>query len=265
MALKNRSPYAGKSVISSTVTHGITFAAFARSYHYKPCKYICLKPRVLPFGRGIVENEEYLSKEVQEEEDADISETAAKQWKTQLPIGPLPPNTFSPVPEPEVTLVTRLRTSPAADTKQVFWSDFAFKCRLAWDVFFPQQPCVLSPAGAVKSRLQMILVSDRCGLDLPTLMQIKQSSMTALAQEHGWESMTELEVQVASVKPNGDRIQVSLPLSSIPEQASLRDPSDYDYEKSSDDMDELSNELEASGQFGSFLHMESNNKQLSSK
>jgi len=35
------------------------------------------------------------------------------------------------------------------------------RCRLAWDIFFPDLPQVFSPAGAVKSRLQMILVSDR--------------------------------------------------------------------------------------------------------
>jgi hypothetical protein len=46
--------------------------------------------------------------------------------------------------------------------------------------------------------------------------------------------------QVASVKPNGDRIQVSLPLSCIPEQEALRDASDYDYEDAADDVDEVS-------------------------
>ena len=46
---------------------------------------------------------------------------------------------------------------------QVFWGDFMFKCRLAGDVFFPVQPEVFNPARAVKSRLQMILVSDRSG------------------------------------------------------------------------------------------------------
>ena len=70
----------------------------------------------------------------------------------------------------------------------------------------------------------------RCGLDLPTLMQIKKNSMAALANEHGWESMTEVEVQVASVKPNGERIQLNLPLSAIPSKSKLRDPSQYDYE-----------------------------------
>ena len=45
------------------------------------------------------------------------------------------------VPEPEVTLVTKLRVAPEQDpaAKQVFWNDFVFKCRLAWDVFFPHQ------------------------------------------------------------------------------------------------------------------------------
>jgi hypothetical protein len=83
-----------------------------------------------------------------------------------------------------------------------------------------------------------MLPAARCGLDLPTLMQIKKNSMAALANEHGWESMTEVEVQVASVKPNGERIQLNLPLSAIPSKSKLRDPSQYDYEGVLDD-DEL--------------------------
>ena len=62
--------------------------------------------------------------------------------------------------------------------------------------------------------------------------------MAALANEHGWESMTEVEVQVASVKPNGDRIQLNLPLSAIPSKSKLRDPSQYDYEGGGMMMDE---------------------------
>ncbi len=62
---------------------------------------------------------------------------------------------------------------------------------LADEVFCPPKPQVMSPANAVKSRLQMILVSDRTGLDLPTLVQIKQNSMAALAadQVRGGEGM----------------------------------------------------------------------------
>ena len=58
---------------------------------------------------------------------------------------PAPPTTAALmppwVPEPEVTLVTKLRVAPEQDpaAKQVFWNDFVFKCRLAWDVFFPHQ------------------------------------------------------------------------------------------------------------------------------
>ncbi len=59
---------------------------------------------------------------------------------------------------PDVRLVTHLR--PSAGQQQHFWHDFVGKCRLAWDVFFPEKQ-VLSPAGAMRARLQMILVSDR--------------------------------------------------------------------------------------------------------
>lgn len=62
-------------------------------------------------------------------------------------------------PEPDVRLVTRMRPQPARH----FWSDFLAKCQLAWEVFFPRKP-TLTPAGAMRARLQMILVSDRCSV-----------------------------------------------------------------------------------------------------
>lgn len=83
------------------------------------------------------------------------------------PAGPLrqpevqskPKPGLPPQAEPDVRLVTKMRVQ---DTNgQAFWNDFMFKCRLAWDVFFPSKPQVLTPAGAGKSRMRMILVSDR--------------------------------------------------------------------------------------------------------
>ncbi|GFH24070.1 uncharacterized protein HaLaN_21793, partial [Haematococcus lacustris] len=104
---------------------------------------------------------------------------------------------------PEVSLVTSFRTPPAqpAPVGPAFWSDFVCKCRLAWDVFFPAPPANLpvSPAGAVRNRLQMILVSDRSGLDLPTLLKIKNQSLAALAQSNGWANLAELELQVMAL------------------------------------------------------------------
>ncbi len=66
-------------------------------------------------------------------------------------------------------------------------------------------------------------------------MQIKNSSMAALAAENGWESMADVEVQVSSIKANGERIELSLPLSSIPSKSELRDPKEYHYEMEDDD------------------------------
>lgn len=37
-------------------------------------------------------------------------------------------------------------------------------------------------------------------------------------------------VQVASVKPSGERIQMTLPLTSMPDEDQLRDPEDYMFE-----------------------------------
>jgi len=185
-----------------------------------------------------------------------------------LPVVRPPTNPVAkpPVPplvdaDPEVTLVTKMKAAAQDDEskKQQFWGDFMQKCRLAWDIFFPKEPEVMSPAGAVKSRLHMILVSDRCGLDLPTLMKIKQSSMAAIALDNGWDAVTELQVQVASYKANGDRITMSLPLTSIPEPAELRDPREYHYQYYDDDdyFEEddghVSEILESSGQYSTAL------------
>ncbi|KAG1669684.1 hypothetical protein FOA52_002068 [Chlamydomonas sp. UWO 241] len=140
-----------------------------------------------------------------------------------------------PAFEPEVRLVTRMRAAPP---KQEFWNSFMWKARRAWDVFFPaEEVATLAPAHAVKSRLNVLLVSDRCGLDMPTLMSIKSSSMAALAQQGGYDGLAELELQVASIKANGERIQLTLPLSSIPEKRALRDARDYHYDEGFDDDD----------------------------
>lgn len=61
--------------------------------------------------------------------------------------------------EADVNLVTRIRQQPL---KQQFWDDFMGKCRLAWGIFFPKRQ-VLPSSQAMRARLQMILVSDRCG------------------------------------------------------------------------------------------------------
>ncbi|KAJ9515238.1 hypothetical protein QJQ45_002369 [Haematococcus lacustris] len=195
--------------------------------------------------------------------------------------GPPPPPALR---APEVSLVTSFRTPPAqsAPAGPAFWSDFVCKCRLAWDVFFPAPPAnlPLSPAGAVRNRLQMILVSDRqadagmtlstvlqtvaarawalavhrekgvprkaqrrasvllasrSGLDLPTLLKIKDQSLAALAQSNGWANLAELELQVATQKANGERVKLRLPLSQMQDMSLLRDAEDYDLEYYDDD------------------------------
>jgi hypothetical protein len=75
----------------------------------------------------------------------------------------------------------------------------------------------------------MILVSDRSGLDLPTLNRIKDDSLRALAEDQGWEDMTEMELQVASIKPNGELHKTRVPLASIPNKRQLRDVNEVSY------------------------------------
>lgn len=42
--------------------------------------------------------------------------------------------------------------------------EFMHKVRLAWRIFFPEQPRLLTPKEEGKHRLRMILVADRCAL-----------------------------------------------------------------------------------------------------
>ncbi|KAF5835637.1 hypothetical protein DUNSADRAFT_7139 [Dunaliella salina] len=137
--------------------------------------------------------------------------------------------------DPDVQLVTRFRAPQPEEEQQHFWQGFVHKCRAAWDVFFPAKQ-VLSPAGAMRSRLKMILYSDRSGLDLPTLLRIKNQSIAAIAENgSGWEGLSELELQSGWQKSSGERVQLSMPLAHMPERYMLRDSDDYDYEYYDDD------------------------------
>lgn len=76
-------------------------------------------------------------------------------------------------PQAEVKMVHRVPPPTEKQPKPdpVFWGGFLNKCRLAYDVFFPPKPVPrvqLSGKEVVMSRLQMVLVADRC---VPELVQ----------------------------------------------------------------------------------------------
>ena len=73
---------------------------------------------------------------------------------TTTPSGTPP---FPPPADPQVQLVTKFNAPSSSYSQDPrFWSSFMGKCRLAWGIFFPHKVTALSPAAAVKARLQMV-------------------------------------------------------------------------------------------------------------
>jgi hypothetical protein len=54
------------------------------------------------------------------------------------------------------------KSAAARSTRSTGLSEFINKVRLAWRIFFPEQPEALTPKQEGKNRLRMILVADRC-------------------------------------------------------------------------------------------------------
>jgi hypothetical protein len=48
----------------------------------------------------------------------------------------------------------------------------------------------------MRARLQLILVSDRSGLDVPQLLQIREKALASLAESNGWNHLNELRLEV---------------------------------------------------------------------
>ena len=81
-----------------------------------------------------VENEAIQELEEEEEENELTPASAMARSLTVRPkvFGPVPP-------EPKVSLVTKVKSPQAQQQQQqkMPWSDFMFKARLAYDIFFP--------------------------------------------------------------------------------------------------------------------------------
>ncbi|MEW5303045.1 MAG: hypothetical protein WDW36_005776 [Sanguina aurantia] len=142
-------------------------------------------------------------------------------------------------PQAEVKMLHRVPAAAAAQPKQdpAFWGGFLNKCRLAYDVFFPPKPvpkAQLSGKEVVMSRLQMVLVADRCGISPETLIAMKNSTVLGLAK-YMEADLSEMEMQVSAIKPSGKRITMSLGFNKIIEDYMLRDPDNYHYQAEDDD------------------------------
>ncbi|KAG2444079.1 hypothetical protein HYH02_009021 [Chlamydomonas schloesseri] len=169
-------------------------------------------------------------------------------------------------PKPEIKLLHRFK---AGATDHAFWQGFVNKCRMAWGVFFPPAPGLKPrprgisawankmgmllkgsvPADSAKlvrgrsykevvmSRLQMVLIADRCGVSPEQLLGMKEQTLVALAEY--MEStgagaidndLQQLEVQVSALKPNGERVTMTIGFADMLSDEELRDPLSYHYE-----------------------------------
>ncbi|KIY92676.1 hypothetical protein MNEG_15288 [Monoraphidium neglectum] len=83
---------------------------------------------------------------------------------------------------------------------------FFAKCKLAWSLFFPSPPETQQPpasSGDVgRQRLSMILVADRAGLSPGSLMQMKQSTVRALAQTMDMRELADAQLRFTMPSPS---------------------------------------------------------------
>ncbi|KAG2436779.1 hypothetical protein HXX76_006303 [Chlamydomonas incerta] len=169
-------------------------------------------------------------------------------------------------PKPEIKLLHRFK---AGAPDQAFWQGFANKCRMAWGVLFPPSPGLKPrprgigawankmgmllkgsvPADSAKlvrgrsykevvmSRLQMVLIADRCGVSPEQLLGMKEQTLMALAEYMETtgagaldNDLQQLEVQVSALKPNGERVTMTIGFADMLSDEELRDPLSYHYE-----------------------------------
>ncbi|GIL74934.1 hypothetical protein Vretimale_2559 [Volvox reticuliferus] len=98
----------------------------------------------------------------------------------------------------------------------------------------------LTAKQVVLSRLQMVLIADRCGVTPEHLLEMKTHTLTALAEYMGKDlddDMSQLEVQVSALKPNGERLTMTIGFADMLGEEQLRDPIEYHYEQFEDDDD----------------------------
>ncbi|EFJ42841.1 hypothetical protein VOLCADRAFT_96990 [Volvox carteri f. nagariensis] len=96
----------------------------------------------------------------------------------------------------------------------------------------------LSAKEVVLNRLQMVLIADRCGVSPEDLLEMKAQTLTALAEYMGKdleEDVEQLEVQVSALKPNGEKVTMTIGFAAMLADEQLRDPIQYHYEFEDDD------------------------------
>lgn len=89
---------------------------------------------------------------------------------------------------------------------------FIHKVKLAWHIFFPEEPKAVSPKEEVKKRLRMVLVADRCGMSPASLAEMKKTICKALEDYVDIEGEDGIEVAISNEPGLGTVYSVNIPV-----------------------------------------------------
>ncbi|KAL4421262.1 hypothetical protein ABPG75_010553 [Micractinium tetrahymenae] len=138
------------------------------------------------------------------------------------------------------------RKQQAAVPPQGPVGDFFHKLKLAWQIFFPEQPRSLTPKEEGKQRLRMILVADRVGMNEVTMEAMRERIIGAVSPYVEIESPDLVEVAVTTDVELGAIYSVAVPVKRVKPAARVPLNEDGEFEVAWDPHNE---ESDPSSQF----------------
>lgn len=100
-------------------------------------------------------------------------------------------------------------------------ADFMTKLKLAWNIFFPDQPREVRPKEEAKQRLRMILVADRCGMSPAGLSEMKRNILHAIEEFVDIDSEEQIDVNITTDPDVGTVYSVAVPIRRVKPEARL--------------------------------------------
>lgn len=110
--------------------------------------------------------------------------------------------------------------SPLLNTENPV-ADFMTKLKLAWNIFFPDEPREVRPKEEAKQRLRMILVADRCGMSPAGLTEMKRNILHAIEEFVDIDSEENIDVNITSDPEVGTVYSVAVPIRRVKPEARL--------------------------------------------
>jgi septum formation topological specificity factor MinE len=98
-------------------------------------------------------------------------------------------------------------------------ANFMAKVKAAWAIFFPAKPEKVSAGEAGKSRLRMILVADRCGMNQTSMYEMRHSIVKAVSDFVEIEGEEMVEVNISNEPDLGTVYSVAVPVRRVKAQA----------------------------------------------